>query len=113
MHALLAEAPGLLLDPGITKRKGAYIIYLKDSERIADMLAYIGAPGAAMELMQAKMVKEVRNYVNRTTNFETANISKTAAAAARQLQAIQLLDEKIGLAALPEDLRENCRAAAR
>ena len=70
------------------------------------MLAYIGAPGAAMELMQAKMVKEVRNYVNRTTNFETANISKTAAAAARQLQAIQLLDEKIGLAALPEDLRE-------
>ncbi len=106
LHALLAEAPGLLLDPGITKRKGAYIIYLKDSERIADMLAYIGAPGAAMELMQAKMVKEVRNYVNRTTNFETANISKTAAAAARQLQAIQLLDEKIGLAALPEDLRE-------
>ena len=56
--------------------------------------------------MQVKMVKEVRNYVNRTTNFETANLGKTAAAAAEQLEAIAFLEERQGLASLPEDLRE-------
>lgn len=59
-----------------------------------------------MTLMQAKMVKEVRNYVNRTTNFETANIDKTASASARQVVAIHRLQETVGLDNLPDDLRE-------
>ena len=59
-----------------------------------------------MTLMQAKMVKEVRNYVNRTTNFETANIDKTASASAKQVVAIHRLQETVGLDNLPEDLRE-------
>ena len=69
----------------------------------------MGAQNAAMELMQAKMVKEVRNYVNRTTNFETANIDKTASAAARQIAAIHALEKNPGLEKLPEDLREVAR----
>ena len=59
-----------------------------------------------MELMQVKMVKEVRNYVNRTTNFETANISKTASAAALQLEAIRKIQRTQGLESLPEELQE-------
>ena len=59
-----------------------------------------------MELIQVKMLKEVRNYVNRTTNFTTANIGKTASAAAQQIRAIQKIERKMGLEGLPEDLRE-------
>ena len=103
---LLEEVEGLRLQPSITRRKGSYVVYIKGSEQIADLLTYMGAPTASMTLMQAKMVKEVRNYVNRTTNFETANIDKTVSASARQVVAIRHLQEKIGLDNLPEDLRE-------
>lgn len=106
LMALVAEAPELDLRPKLATRKGGFVVYLKGSEAITDLLAYIGAQNAAMELMQVKMVKEVRNYVNRTTNFETANLGKTAAAAAEQLEAIAFLEERQGLASLPEDLRE-------
>ena len=83
--SFLAYLPELSGTPGVTKRKGQYVVYVKGSEQITDLLAFIGANKAAMEFMQVKMVKEVRNYVNRTTNFETANIGKTASAAAGQL----------------------------
>ena len=58
------------------KRRKNFIVYLKDSECIIDFLVFIGAKKYAMELMQIKMIKEVRNNVNRTTNFETANLNK-------------------------------------
>ncbi len=103
---LLEEVEGLRLQPSVTQRKGSYVVYIKDSEQIADLLTYMGAATAAMTLMQAKMVKEVRNYVNRTTNFETANIDKTASASAKQVVAIRRLEETVGLDNLPEDLRE-------
>ena len=75
-------------------------------EQVTDVLTYLGAQSAAMELMQVKMLKEVRNQVNRRTNFETANLGKTATAAARQLLAIQKIVASTGLGELPEDLRE-------
>lgn len=106
LATLLSEAEGMRLEPGMVNRKGAYVVYLKGSESITDLLAFLGANNAAMDLMQVKMLKEVRNYVNRTTNFQTANISKTASAAARQLEAIQRIQEKQGLDSLPEELRE-------
>ena len=56
--------------------------------------------------MQAKMLKEMRNNLNRRNNFETANIDKTANAAARQLLALEQIQNTIGIEALPEDLRE-------
>ncbi len=103
---LLEEIEGLRIQPSVTRRKGSYVVYIKGSEQIADLLTFMGAPSASMALMQAKMVKEVRNYVNRTTNFETANIDKTASASARQVAAIHGLEETVGLEQLPEDLRE-------
>lgn len=94
------------MQPALATRKGNYVVYMKESERIADLLTYIGARGSAMELMQAKMFKEVRNYVNRKTNFETANIEKTVSASIRQTDAIRKVIETGGIEAFPEDLRE-------
>lgn len=106
LAAFLRGLPELQMEPGVTNRKGTYVVYLKGSEQITDLLTFIGAHRASMELMQVKMVKEVRNYVNRTTNFETANISKTASAAALQLEAIRKIQKTKGLDSLPEELRE-------
>lgn len=74
---------GALGQPGLTNRKGSFVVYSKGMEQVTDLLTYLGAPAAAMELMQVKMLKEVRNQINRRTNFETANLDKTASAAAR------------------------------
>lgn len=106
MALLLNQKSKLGLEPGMISRKGDFVVYLKGSEQIADLLTYLGAQQASMELIQVKMLKEVRNYVNRTTNFTTANIGKTASAAAQQIRAIQKIERKMGLEGLPEDLRE-------
>lgn len=101
---LLREGPDF--QPALVNRKGSFIVYIKGGDRIADLLAYLGAGGAAMELMQVRMVKEVRNNVNRQTNFETANIDKTVGASARQVEAICKIRDTVGLSGLPEELRE-------
>ena len=103
---MIEDIQELEIQPSVVKRKGSYVVYMKESEQIADLLTYIGAPAAAMELMQVKMVKEVRNYVNRKTNFETANIDKTVSASAKQVEAIQRILDTVGLEALPEELQE-------
>jgi DNA-binding protein WhiA len=102
--ALLREGPDF--QPALVNRKGSFVVYIKGGDRIAVLLAYLGAGGAAMELMQVRMVKEVRNNVNRKTNFETANIDKTVGASARQVEAICKIRDTVGLSGLPEELRE-------
>lgn len=87
-------------------RKSKYVLYIKNSETILDFLTYIGAYKAQMELINIKIEKEIRNDFNRSSNSETANIDKTINAAIRQIQAIELIDEKIGLSELPDELRE-------
>lgn len=87
-------------------RKGCAVLYLKDSDRIADFLAYIGAQSGSLQLYQAMMLKSIRNTVNRRTNCESANIGKTADAASAQLQAIQKIERNGGLSQLPPDLYE-------
>ena len=109
LSALISEAENLELQPALINRKGAFVVYIKGSERIADLLTYIGAFNAAMSLMQVKMVKEVRNNVNRKTNFETANIDKTVGASAGQIGAIERIMGSVGVDALPEELRELAR----
>lgn len=104
--AIFSEAYELDLQPGLMNRKGAFVVYMKGSERVADLLTFMGAGNAAMELMQAKMLKEVRNNVNRKTNFETANIDKTASAAAAQVIAIEKILNSSGISSLPEELQE-------
>lgn len=109
LNMLLRRESALSLEAGIIERKGDSVVYLKGSEHIVDLLTYLGAQQASMELIQVKMLKEVRNYVNRTTNFTTANIGKTASAAAQQLSAIQKIESKLGLDGMPEELSELAR----
>ncbi len=90
----------------LSKRKNSHIIYIKDNNQICDILAYLGARNSAMQFIQNNMLKDVRNYVNRTTNFEAANICKTATAAAKQIKAINIIKNKKGLSFLNDDLRE-------
>lgn len=109
LSALLGEAGGLGISPAVVRRSGGYGVYLKDSAQIEDLLTYLGATGASMELMQVKMYKEARNNINRKTNFETANMDKTYSAAARQIAAIAAISDYRGLDSLPDPLRELAR----
>lgn len=72
-------------------RNGAYIAYIKDSEQITDLLTYMGAVVAAMNVMGTKALKQVRNIANRRANSEIANLQKTASASAAQIKAINRL----------------------
>ena len=100
----------LSLNPGVTERRGNYVVYFKGSEKITDFLVLIGAKQCAMELIQIKMVKEVRNNINRTTNFETANISKVTTSATKQIKAIKKIkNSEGGLGSLPEYLHETAK----
>lgn len=103
---LLSSIKNINLKVKSTLRKGNFVVYIKDSADITDFLTYIGASASAMDFMQIKMVKEVRNYVNRTTNFETANISKIATAAAVQIDAIKKIKKHGKFNCLDENLKE-------
>ncbi len=87
-------------------RKGCHVLYLKVGEQIADFLALIGAQKAALAFHETLIMKEIRNTVNRRTNCESANIEKTATAAAQQLSAVRRIAENGGLAQLPPELQE-------
>ena len=106
LERIIGEIEEISAEPKIVLRKGSYVVYIKGSDNIEDMLTYIGAPMSALNIMQSRMVKSVRNRVNRRINSETANLNKTADASAKQLIAIDLIREKRGLDSLPEDLRE-------
>lgn len=106
LYALLGEAETFRISPSLVRRPGGYGVYLKDSGQIEDLLTFLGATGASMELMQVKMYKEVKNNINRKTNFETANMDKTYSAAARQIAAIAAINDTRGLGSLPENLQE-------
>lgn len=90
-------------------RKSKYVLYIKNSETIQDFLTYIGAYRAQMALINIKIEKEIRNDFNRVANGETANIEKTINASVRQIQAIEAIDEKMGLENLPDELEELAR----
>ena len=106
LERIIGEIEEINAEPKTVMRKGSYIVYIKGSDNIEDMLTYIGAPMSALNIMQSRMVKSVRNRVNRRINSETANLNKTAEASARQLIAIELIRDKRGLESLPDDLRE-------
>ncbi len=90
----------------MVRRKGSYVIYFKSSEAIEDMLMLLGAQNAALEIMQVKIEKDVRNRINRKVNFETANIDRSIDAAQSQLAAIRKLRVSGKFDALPQELRE-------
>jgi len=106
---LVREVMGF--DPKNAIRGGGQVLYLKQSELISDFLTYIGAPVAAMGIMEARLEKELNNKVNRRCNCDDANTSKVVEAAQEQLAAIRVLRERGLLERLPAKLQQ--AAAAR
>ncbi len=103
VEALLGE---MGFRPGRLSRSGNYVLYFKHSEAIEDLLTLLGAHQAAMELMNAKVEKEVRNGVNRRLNCDEANLEKTVNAAQEQLAAIRRLRDTGRWESLSPKLRE-------
>ena len=89
-----------------TQRKKHYVVYMKDSENIADFLNVIEAHKALMEFENARIYKEVRNTVNRQMNCDSANINKIVGAANRQVEDIKFIRDVYGLEKLPDAHRE-------
>lgn len=104
------EVEALLRDMGFepknVMRQGSLITYFKSSEHIADLLTLIGAPGRALEIVSAKIEKEMRNTVNRRVNCDAANLDKTVTAALEQVEAFTRLTESGVINELPVKLQE-------
>lgn len=87
-------------------RKGHYLVYLKEGQEIVDFLNVVGAHTALMQLENIRIVKDMRNQVNRIVNCETANLEKTVNASYRQVENIRYIKDHLGLESLPEGLYE-------
>ncbi|MBQ2922380.1 MAG: DNA-binding protein WhiA [Tyzzerella sp.] len=94
------------LDAKVILRKKSYVVYLKEGSQIVDLLNIMEAPIALMEMENVRILKEMRNSVNRQVNCETANINKTVSAATKQAEDIRLIEKTVGLDNLPEGLQE-------
>lgn len=94
------------VDAKVVERKGNHVAYVKEGTHIVDLLNIMEAHSALMNLENIRIVKEMRNSVNRRVNCETANISKTVGAAVRQMEDILYIRDKKGLESLPDNLRE-------
>lgn len=109
-YNLAKDLEGILAEheftPRRTVRKGVNVIYVKASEQVADLLTFMGAGGAAMQIMDHKMFKELRNKTNRLNNCEMANIDKVVTANVAAKKAIEYLQQKGDFDALPAPLRQ-------
>ncbi|MDL2215705.1 DNA-binding protein WhiA [Ruminococcaceae bacterium OttesenSCG-928-N02] len=93
-------------DPKRTVRKSQHIIYFKASEQVEDLLATMGATAASFEVMNLKIIKDIRNNANRVTNCEAANIEKTITATKRYLECITYLEKGGVLQFLPMEVQQ-------
>ena len=93
----------------IIQRKKNYVVYVKESSQIVDLLNVMEAHVALMNFENVRILKEMRNSVNRQVNCETANIGKTISAAVKQIEDIQYIQRMIGFDRLPENLAEMAR----
>ena len=94
------------MEPKIVPRKKHYVVYIKEGDQIVDILNVMEAPVALMELENIRILKEMRNSVNRKVNCETANINKTVSAAVKQIEDIRLIERRVGFYSLNEGLAE-------
>lgn len=90
----------------VSERKNNLLLYIKESEQIVDFLRIIEASKALLDFENVRIVKSMRNQVNRQVNCETANLAKTVDASVRQVEMIERLLDKIGVKGLPPNLRE-------
>ncbi len=109
-HQFLSELSHLLAEYNIIgkifERKNCFVLYIKDAQTIQDLLALVGADKSVLELTNEMVTRELRNKVNRQVNCINANINKTVEASLKQTNAINTIENTIGLESLPEDLQE-------
>ncbi|MGN0665976.1 MAG: DNA-binding protein WhiA [Huintestinicola sp.] len=96
---------GLGISAKYIERKGLYVIYFKGSESIEDMLTLMGATMSSIELMNVKILKDVRNKANRIANCDAANIERTLQASGKQIEDIEYIMSTIGLESLSPELQ--------
>ncbi|MCD8156647.1 MAG: DNA-binding protein WhiA [Clostridiales bacterium] len=94
------------IHPKIIERKNKFVVYLKDSEAIVDILNVMDASGALMRLENVRIIKDMKNSANRQSNCDTANISKIVRTATRQMEDIRVIGETMGFDKLSPTLRE-------
>lgn len=102
---ILSILKSLHLEARSIQRKNRYIVYIKDGDTISDFLGVTGGMNSMMEFENIRILKDIRNSINREVNCDTANINKVVNAAAKQIDDINLIIEKRGLDSLPEQLR--------
>lgn len=96
----------LKLEARVGERKNNLIVYLKESEKIVDFLRLVEASKALLAFENVRIIKSMRNQVNRQVNCETANLGKTIDASVRQVELIESLIEKVGIGKIPQQFRE-------
>lgn len=106
---LFAMLESFGIEAKITLRKHSYILYVKEGSQIADILNVMEAHVGLMKFENIRILKEMRNSVNRQVNCETANLNKTVSAAVKQIEDIQYIQSTIGFEKLPENLAEIAR----
>jgi len=107
---LLTRALGRFdCEPKLWERRGSTAVYLKDAAQIADALTVMDATAARVRFEDIRVVRNKRGEIQRKVNCEVSNLAKTSRAASRQLEAIGLIEQTVGLSALPEELQETAR----
>ena len=97
------------LKPKLIQRKNYDIVYMKEGQDIVDFLNVINAHNALLEMENIRVLKDMRNQVNRLVNCETANLEKTVNASLKQVSYIKYLDDTVGIENLPANLKEVAR----
>jgi len=105
-HALVDLANKFSLNARCIERKKGFIFYIKEGEKIIELLNIVGAHQALFKFEDVRIMRDMRNSVNRIVNCETANLNKTIGAAVRQIDNIRLLQKEVGLENLPDKLKE-------
>ncbi|WP_430111569.1 DNA-binding protein WhiA [Paenibacillus sp. B1-33] len=105
-RALVELANEFQLNARFIERKKGFVLYIKEGEKIIEFLNIIGAHQALFKFEDVRIMRDMRNSVNRIVNCETANLNKTIGAAVRQIENIRFLERHLGLEKLPDKLRE-------
>ncbi len=97
------------ISPKTIERNNQYVVYIKKSSQIEDLLTIMGAQSSSVRLMEMKVDREMSNNGNRHANFRAANIDKAITAAAIQAEAVEVIERSMTLDSLPESLRETAQ----
>ena len=89
-------------------RSNSYVVYAKEAESIEDYIGTMGANNAFLEVMQTRAMKDIKNQINRRSNFESANLSRSIEAGLKQVAVIEEILSKIKLSDMTKDLEELC-----